>query len=259
MPPRRRTRRGNGKALPVIIAVMIGLSVAGGVYWYQNPDIELSFPRGVIDWGTGEPSREQAPESFAEITATSTPDDVAQRVVTPAADPDPVGQLRRLVPQMSSESREEREARAQVEAADRVSDLELKVHTGINAERAKHGRSPLKWDADLASVARNHSDDMTSRRYFSHDTPEGLDPTDRLHRAGFNCRKGYRYGIAENITIETTLGILDRTAAEAVLGWMNSPGHRTNLLGRQYDRTGIGASFGTWRGYKAVYLTQVFC
>ena len=40
---------------------------------------------------------------------------------------------------------------------------------------------------------------------------------------------------------------------------MSSPGHRTNLLGRQYDRTGVDASFGTWRGYKAVYLTQVFC
>ena len=100
---------------------------------------------------------------------------------------------------------------------------------------------------------------MTSRNYFDHDTPEGLDPTDRLHRAGLSCRKGYRYGLAENIAIETTLGNLDRTAAEAVQGWINSPGHRTNLLSREYDRTGIGASFGTWRGYKAVYLTQVFC
>lgn len=258
MRPRRR-RRENGKALPVVIAVIIGLSVAGGVYWYQNPNLELSFPRGVVDWGTDESSREQAPDSFAEITATNTPDDAARRGATPSADPDLVGQLRRLVPEVSSESKEEREARARMEAANRVEELELKVHAGINGERAKHGRSPLKWDAGLASVARAHSDDMTDRRYFSHDTPEGLDPTDRLHRAGLSCRKGYRYGIAENIAIETTLGSLDRTAAGAVLSWTNSPGHRTNLLGGQYDRTGIGASFGTWHGHKAVYLTQVFC
>ena len=256
MPPRRR-RRKNGRILPAVIAIVIGLSVAVGIYWYQNPDIELSVPPGLIDRNVDQSS--QAPESFAAITATSTPDGAVQRAVTPTTETNQVGQLRRLIPQVSSESEAEREARARMEAADRVSDLELKVHAGINAERTKQGRSPLEWDAGLASVARAHSDDMTSRRYFSHDTPEGLDPTDRLHRAGLSCRKGYRYGIAENIAIETALRSLDRAAAEAVQGWVNSPGHRTNLLGREYDRTGIGASFGTWRGYRAVYLTQVFC
>lgn len=256
MLPRRR-RRKNGRILPAVTSIVIGLSVAVGIYWYQNPDIELSVPPSLIDQNTDQSS--QAPESFAVITATNTPDGVARSAETPATETNQLGQLRRLIPQMSSESVEEREARARMEAAERVSDLELKVHAGINAERAKQGRSPLEWDAGLASVARAHSDDMTGRDYFSHDTPEGLDPTDRLHRAGLNCRKGYRYGIAENIDIETTLGNLDRTAEEAVRGWINSPGHRTNLLNRGYNRTGVGASFGTWRGYKAVYLTQVFC
>ena len=258
MPPRRRRRR-NGRALPAAVAVIIGLAVAGGIYWHQNPDLELSLPRGFIDRVADQSSRERAPESFAVITATNTPD---------VTSPSPTGQvtgsvrgnqLRQLVPQVGGESREEREASARMEAATRVSDLELKVHAGINAERARNGGSPLQWEEQLAAVARAHSDDMTSRGYFSHDTPEGLGPSDRIDRAGYSCWKGSHYGVAENIAIETTLGDLDRTAAEAVRGWMNSPGHRTNLLGRQYDRTGIGASFGTWRGYKAVYLTQVFC
>ena len=150
-------------------------------------------------------------------------------------------------------------ADAATQAEVRVSELERKVHTGINAERVSNGGSPLKWDDGLASIARAHSDDMTNRNYFSHDTPEGLGPTDRLHRAGRNCRKGNRYGIAENIAIETSLGNLDQAAAEAVRGWINSPGHRRNLLNGEYDTTGVGASFGTWQGYKAVYLTQVFC
>ena len=48
-------------------------------------------------------------------------------------------------------------------------------------------------------------------------------------------------------------------ATEAVKGWMESHGHREILLDRGYDATGIGASFGAWMGYNAVYLTQVFC
>ena len=140
-----------------------------------------------------------------------------------------------------------------------VSELERKVHAGINAARVNNGGSALEWDDGLASIARAHSDDMTNRNYFSHDTPEGMDPTDRLHRAGLNCRKGYRYGIAENIAIETSIGNMEQTATEAVKGWMNSPGHRRNLLNREYSTTGVGASFGAWRGYESVYLTQVFC
>ena len=245
--------------MPVVVAVIIGLAVAGGIYWYQNPDLELSLARVFIDRVADQSARERAPESLAAITATSTPDVASPSRTTPAAGSGRVGQLRQLVPQASGESREEREVRARMEPAARVSDLELKVHAGINAERAKNGGSPLKWEEQLAAVARAHSIDMTGRGYFSHDTPEGLGPSDRIDLAGYSCWKGSHYGVAENIAIETTLGDLDRTAAAAVLGWMNSPGHRTNLLGRQYDRTGVGVSFGAWRGYKAVYLTQVFC
>ena len=243
----------------MVVAVIIGLAVAGGIYWYQNPDLELSLPSGLVDRVADQSSRERAPESFAAVTATSTPDVASPGRTTPAAGSGRVGQLRQLVSQASGETREEREARVRMEAAAMVAELELKVHTGINAERAKNGGSPLKWEEQLAAVARAHSDDMTSRGYFSHDTPEGLGPSDRIDRAGYSCWKRSHYGVAENIAIETTLGDLERTAAEAVRGWMNSPGHRTNLLGREYDRTGIGASFGTWHGYKAVYLTQVFC
>ena len=241
------------------VAVIIGLAVAGGAYWHQNPDFDVGIPHGLVDWFSERSSRERAPESFAEIAATSTPDVIVPSPTIPSVGSDRVDQLRRLVPQASSSSRQEREARARMEAAATVSDLELKVHAGINAERAKHGSAALKWEEQLAAVARAHSDDMTRLGYFSHDTPEGLGPSDRIDRAGYSCWKGSHYGVAENIAIETTLGDLDRAAGEAVRGWMNSPGHRTNLLGRQYDRTGIGASFGTWRGYKAVYLTQVFC
>ena len=242
-----------------MVAVIIGVAVAAGIYWYQNPDLDLNLPRGFTDQVAQQSSRERAPESFAATTATTTPDVMTSNPTIPAARPGRDGLLRNLIPQVSGESQEEREARSRMEAAARVSELELKVHAGINAARAKNGEAPLKWEEQLAVVARAHSDDMTSRGYFSHDTPEGLGPSDRIDRAGYSCWKGSHYGLAENIAIETTLGDLDRTAAEAIRGWMNSPGHRTNLLGGEYDRTGVGVSFGTWRGYQAVYLTQVFC
>ena len=223
-----------GKGLPAVVAVMIGLAIGGGLYWYQHPDLELGSPRDWVDSVARLLPEERAPDSFAVVTATSTP-------------------------QGNREAWDEREARARLEIEAKVSEIEQKVHVGINVERTRNGGDSLRWDRELAAVARAHSDDMTQRGYFSHDTPEGLGPSDRIDRAGYSCWKGTHYGIAENIAIETTLGDPDRTAAEAVRGWVNSPGHRTNLLGRQYDRTGVGASFGTWRGYEAVYLTQVFC
>ena len=257
---RRRRRRRYGRVVPAIIAVLIGLSVAGVIYWGQNPNAELKLPQGVTNRIAQQAPGERVPESFAAITATATPRPTNPLASTTRSSSD--GGLQHQVSRIqlgAGESTEDRQADARAEAADSVAELERQVHAGINAERAQNGGSPLRWEARLAAVARAHSDDMTGRGYFSHDTPEGLGPSERIDRAGYSCWKGSHYGVAENIAIETTSGGLDRVAAEAVRSWMNSPGHRTNLLGRQYDRTGVGVSFGRWRGYDAVYLTQVFC
>ena len=141
-----------------------------------------------------------------------------------------------------------------------ISEVERAIHTWINIERTiPRDGSFLRWDDDLAAVARAHSEDMATRNYLDHDTPEGLDPTDRLHAAGLSCRKGNSYGIAENIAIETSLDTMDEAAFESVKGWVGSPGHKRNLLNDEYDKTGVGAALGTWQGRKALYLTQVFC
>ena len=143
-----------------------------------------------------------------------------------------------------------------------LSETEKAIHLRINIARTSGAgwlHTPLQWDEDLASVARAHSEDMATRGYMSHDTPEGLDPTDRLHRAGFSCRKATHYGIGENIAIESSLDSVDVAAEEAVVGWVGSPGHRRVLMSADYDRTGVGAALGTYQGRRALYLTQVFC
>ena len=224
------------------LAIAIGLAVASGVFWYQNPDLELKVPDAMVrQFEEQKAALQEVPESFAEITATST--------AVPAVDTT-----------IEAVRKESRTTLTDDRSVDKVSHLEKKVHAGINAARATHGSSPqLKWEDRLGAVARAHSEDMTRRNYFSHDTPEGLGPSERIDNAGYSCWKGSHYGVAENIAIELADADLDQIARNAVRSWMNSPGHRTNLLGRQYDRTGVGASFGRWRGYSAVYLTQVFC
>ena len=224
------------------VAIVLGLVAGTAAYFYQNPDVVLNAPERITSQVAKQASSlEDVPDSFASITATSTPRPDSQVAAKPT-------------PNRNSR------ARASADSDDRILELERKVHTGINAARTRNGVSPqLRWDDRLSAIARAHSDDMTSRGYFDHDNPEGLGPSDRIDRAGYNCWKGSHYGVAENITIELESASIDRMADGAVQGWLNSPGHRTNLLGRQYDRTGIGASFGTWRGYKAVYVTQVFC
>ena len=224
------------------IAIILGLGISTIAFYYQNPKVVMEAPRNLTTFASHQASPfERVPDSFASMTATSTP-----RPTSPS----------------TSKSTQRRSSRPEVTegTAGRVTEIEQKVHAGINAARASNGVSPqLRWEDKLGDVARAHSDDMTRRGYFSHDNPEGLGPSERIDQAGYNCWKDGHYGVAENITIELVSSSINRMADGAVQSWLNSPGHRTNLLGRQYDRTGIGASFGTWRGYKAVYVTQVFC
>jgi len=141
---------------------------------------------------------------------------------------------------------------------------ELEVHRLINIEREKRGLKALAYDEKLADVARAHSRDMQSRGYFSHDTPEGLDPTDRANKAGYVCRyKVFNViynGIAENIHMQKTRSITfwespESIAKSAVEGWMDSIGHKQNIVNGNYRSEGIGVSISGF----SIYVTQNFC
>ena len=218
----------------MIVGVLIGLVAGTIVHSYQNPDILRKALGNLIGYsGLGVVLLKEVPESFASIEATSTPkpDDQAAGETTTVKRSDA-----------------------------RVLELEQEVHKGINFARFENGIShQLRWDDNFAEVARAHSEDMVKRGYFAHDTPEGLGPTERLAKSGYSCTKRSHYGLAENLAIQPDLRSIDKIAKGAVESWMNSIGHRTNLLGSQYHRTGIGAAFGRWKGQKSVYLTQVFC
>lgn len=102
----------------------------------------------------------------------------------------------------------------------------------VNAEREKQGLAPLTFDTALRDVARAHSQDMFARGYFSHYTPEGRSPFDRMEAAGIT------YGYAgENLALAPTTSL-------AMQGLMNSPGHRANILNPNFAKVGIGVIDG---------------
>jgi uncharacterized protein YkwD len=108
-----------------------------------------------------------------------------------------------------------------------------------NRERAAAGLPALHENAKLRRAAKAHSGDMVQRGYFAHDTLGGPDMADRLLRTGY--ARGHGWSLGENIAWGTgSLG----TAAEIQRAWMGSPGHRANILRRDFREIGIGVALG---------------
>ena len=115
-------------------------------------------------------------------------------------------------------------------------DLEKRMLDLVNQERQAAGLNPLAPDPELTEVARQHSTDMFARGYFAHDTPEGISPFDRMRAANIHFITA-----GENLALAPTVQV-------AHTGLMNSPGHRANILRREFGRVGIGIMDGGMRG-----------
>jgi len=117
---------------------------------------------------------------------------------------------------------------------------EQEVFEKVNEERAKVGLKPLAFCKLLADCARAHSNDMHDRGFFSHINPDGWGPTQRGRegRAGSYTFEPIvpdpYYGVAENIA----MGCADAT--DVINLWMNSPGHKSNILNSAYTHMGVG-------------------
>lgn len=118
---------------------------------------------------------------------------------------------------------------------------------GVNAERVRAGLEPLKWNEGLATAARDHALRMAGHDFFSHQDPVYGSLAERLNRRGFAWRM-----CAENIFMAE--GYKD-PVPKAVEGWMNSPGHRQNILERKLTDSGVGTAV-TASGRR--YFVQVF-
>ncbi|ESU33979.1 hypothetical protein G3A_03470 [Bacillus sp. 17376] len=122
--------------------------------------------------------------------------------------------------------------------------IESQVIQLTNQERAKNGLKPLAADWQLSRVARYKSADMRDKNYFSHTSPTYGSPFTMMKNFGTNYRSA-----AENIAAG------QRTPNEVVQSWMNSPGHRKNILSPAYTHIGVGHATGGNYGH---YWTQMF-
>ncbi|GEM_PF-5714957 len=108
-----------------------------------------------------------------------------------------------------------------------------------NAERQQRGLAALRFNIFLAESAQAHTDDMQQRDYMAHESPEGTTAVDRVKVAGYldefnRCQCSSSYTVGENLAKGQV------TAAEVVQGWMDSPGHRKNILNPDFTEIGIG-------------------
>ena len=164
----------------------------------------------------------------------------------------PVARLLLLSHGPSSSSRPRRVVSAKAGAIgpslSEATEIERRAFEMTNTVRLQSNLAPLAWDPQLCRMARIHSENMVRRGFFSHETPEGLHLKDRAHAAGI----AHFHVLGENIAYNQGF---DDPGAFTVGRWMLSPGHRANILGREFEQSAIGvfvAPDGT------VYLTQEF-
>ncbi|MBI6546078.1 MAG: hypothetical protein HY692_04745 [Cyanobacteria bacterium NC_groundwater_1444_Ag_S-0.65um_54_12] len=127
-------------------------------------------------------------------------------------------------------------------------DQASRVLTLVNQERTKASLRALAGAPQLDQLARARSKDMGDRQYLSHYTPEGTNIFDMFRKAGIAFRTA-----GENIAKNNALS--SDTARVAFAGWMNSPGHKANILNTAYGQLGVGV-YRTTAGI--CYLVQVF-
>lgn len=154
--------------------------------------------------------------------------------------------------------------------------IEYLIHEEINERRQQHGLQPIAFDPQLREIARYHSKDMAENQYFAHTSPSGETMGDRYDKFGYTCRVstgGNRYATgAENIAYtyanerirhengETSYYSTEEEIAEGLVnGWMNSTGHRENILKSYWQNEGIGIYIIEVDGKTRVYATQNFC
>ena len=116
-----------------------------------------------------------------------------------------------------------------------------------NESRVEYGIGTLTQNSQLRAAAQAKADDMLANQYFAHNSPDGRTPWD------FIKASGYKYVIAgENLAV-------DFVQAENVEdAWMNSPGHRANILNENFDEIGIGISQGQFEGHSSIFVVQMF-
>ncbi|MFC8489558.1 sigma-70 family RNA polymerase sigma factor [Streptomyces sp. NPDC057235] len=269
---RRREQQQRGRRRVAIAASMAVAAVTGGAFTLVNgPDeddltaldapgastVDLTVPASApaggptaatasvtptaTPSGTPRPSRTVSakPGATASASAPATTTAAAPKTSRPAADK-PTRRPTRA-PVTKEPTTPSRPTATKQDSGH--SSVEEQVIALVNAERAKEGCGAVTGNPLLAKAAQGHSDDMAARDFFDHTNPDGAGPGERVTATGYGWST---YG--ENIAMG------QRTAEQVMESWMNSPGHRANILNCSFKELGVGLHTGDG----GPYWTQVF-
>jgi len=116
-----------------------------------------------------------------------------------------------------------------------------------NKDRGDDGLNALAISPILEEAARMKAEDMSKNEYFAHVSPDGLEPWYWIYKAGYQFSKA-----GENLAVNFT------DSKDVNHAWMNSPGHRANIMNSAFTEVGVAAVSGTYKGKKTIYIVQMF-
>lgn len=143
--------------------------------------------------------------------------------------------------------RERLNERASVRTSAAIEKLRAEIVLAVNKEREKIGVRPLRRNLRLQASAQAFAEDMKKRNFFSHESPEGETPQNRIQRGGYgnitaeNCEcRSFTAAFGENLARG------QQTAEDVMQDWLESPAHRANLLSERFNEIGIGIEGSYW-------------
>ncbi|BCM72262.1 MULTISPECIES: sigma-70 family RNA polymerase sigma factor [Streptomyces] len=230
----RRQRRIRRRAVG---GAVVAACVAGGGLWYFGAGSGPQTREPAAARTAGAPAVDLAEPSPLETSASPSPSASASPSPSPSKKPRASKSPRpartsstpKAAPAAPATGRASRAPQAQPAPAGTVA----QVVALVNKERAAAGCGPVTEDPQLDRAAQGHSDDMAARGFFDHTDPDGDGPGERITAAGYRWST---YG--ENIAKgqQTPQAVMD--------SWMNSPGHRANILNCSFKNIGVGVHDG---------------
>ena len=200
--------------------------------WVSTPQkdkkvTEVDQAKPVEKPSTDKPVKNPAPKPTPAPEAKPAPTPTPAPEAKPAPTPTPAPEAKPAPAPTPAPEKPAKPVQTTPDAS--ISAIEQAVLDLTNAERQKAGLQPLQADRNLMNSARQKSTDMASNNYFSHTSPTYGSPFDQMKANGVTYKSA-----AENIAMG------QRTAEEVVKGWMESPGHRQNILTPEFTHIGIG-------------------
>ncbi len=213
------------------------LTIKAGVRTSKPHTTKAAKPAPTTTRPASDSSTTEAPKP--EVT-TSQPVPEQRTVTTATRQPAPTSSTTTEAPKPSETATQPKPTATQAPVGGEAAE----VVRLTNEQRVANGCPALTVNGALTRAAQGHSEDMAARNYFEHTNLDGLSPFDRMKAAGYSYRMA-----AENIAAG------QRTPQAVVTGWMNSSGHRANILNCGLSEIGVGVAKG---GRYGIYWTQNF-